>query len=367
MTIDTASSAIPADALALHQSLLTLDSHIDIPWPDRDDAFLDTPQRHVDFPKMKRGHLTAGCFVAYIPQGVVDSEGHRAAQTQTIAMLHAIENHMQGTRNGLTARVCQTSAEIETAYQDGVLAVMPGVENGYGMGEDVGLLKQFRGLGARYVTLTHNGHNALADSGQPSRRLGDTEVRHGGLSVLGREAVAEMNRLGLLVDVSHASRDTMLQAVEISSVPVVATHACVRALCDHPRNLDDVQLDALKASGGLIQITAVSGFLRPRAELGGRRASVADYMDHLDYVVRRIGPEYVGISSDFDGGGQLDGWENASDSPALTAELLRRGYDRSEIAAFWGGNFLRLLRRAEHESHIATSRPISSTGVPGTM
>ncbi|NHO32453.1 dipeptidase [Acetobacter fallax] len=364
MTSEIASPSISPEVLALHQSLLTLDSHIDIPWPDRDDAFLDTPRRHVDFPKMKRGHLAAGCFVAYIPQGVVDAEGHRAAQTQTIEMLQAINTHMQGTRDGLTARICQTSTDIETAYREGVLAVVPGVENGYGMGEDVGLLARFRNLGARYVTLTHNGHNALADSGQPSRLLGDTERRHGGLSALGREAVAEMNRLGLLVDVSHTSRDTMLQAVGVSSVPVVATHACVRALCDHPRNLDDTQLDALKESGGLIQITAVSGFLRPRAELGGRRATVAEYMDHLDYVVRRLGPEYVGISSDFDGGGQLEGWENAADSPALTAELMRRGYDRSEIAAFWGGNFLRLLRKAEEKASVVAlpAPPVGASG-----
>lgn len=351
MTSDNAAdSKISAEALTLHRSLLTLDSHIDIPWPDRDDAFLDTPRRHVDFPKMKRGHLTAGCFVAYIPQGTVDAEGHKAAQAQTIRMLEAINAHMQGTREGLTTRICQTAAEIETAFRDNVLAVVPGVENGYGMGEDITLLARFRDLGARYVTLTHNGHNALADSGQPDRRLGDAETRHGGLSALGREAIAEMNRLGLLVDISHTSRDTMLQAAEVSSVPVVATHACVRALCDHPRNLDDAQLDALKACGGLIQITAVSGFLRPRAELGGRRATVSEYMDHLDYVVRRLGPEYVGISSDFDGGGQLDGWENAAGSPALTAELMRRGYDRSEIAAFWGGNFLRLLEKADREA-----------------
>ncbi|MFT8718825.1 dipeptidase [Acetobacter sp.] len=346
MTSDTAPASYPEDVLALHNSLLTLDSHIDIPWPDRGDAFLDTPNRFVDFPKMQRGHLSAGCFVAYIEQGTVDEEGHKAAQAQTIAMLETI-NRMQGTHNGITARVCPTVDEIEAAYREGALAVVPGVENGYGMGDDIGMLAKFRALGARYVTLTHNGHNALADSGQPSRRLGDPEMRHGGLSALGREAIAEMNRLGMLVDVSHTGRETMLQAVEVSSVPVVATHACVKALCDHPRNLDDVQLDALKASGGLIQITAIGGFLRSRAELAGRKATVADYMDHLDYVVKRLGVEYVGISSDFDGGGKLDGWANAAESPALTAELMRRGYDRSEIQAFWGGNFRRLLRQAE--------------------
>ncbi|GBQ94056.1 dipeptidase [Acetobacter nitrogenifigens DSM 23921 = NBRC 105050] len=345
-------AAVSDDVRALHESLLTLDSHIDIPWPDRDDAFLDTAGRCVDFPKMRRGHLAAGCFVAYIAQDSVDADGHAAAQAQTLEMLAAIDR-MQGERNGLKARVCDTVDKMEDAFREGVLVVMPGVENGYGMGDDIGMLARFRALGARYVTLTHNGHNALADSGQPSRKLGDPEARHGGLSALGRAAIAEMNRLGMVVDVSHTSRDTMLQAVEVSATPVAATHACVRALCDHPRNLDDAQLDALKASGGVIQITAVGGFLRPRAELGSRRATVADYMDHLDYVVRRIGPEHVGISSDFDGGGELDGWRNAGESLSLTAELVSRGYDRSEIEAFWGGNFRRVLRAAERAATAA--------------
>lgn len=347
MTLSASSPVISDEALALHRSLLTLDSHIDIPWPDRDDAFDDTSRRHVDFPKMERGHLSAGCFVAYIPQGTVDAEGHRAAQEQTLAMLDVMHTRMQGTRNGLTACVCPTVGEIEAAWRDGALAVVPGVENGYGMGDDLSLLTRFRELGVRYVTLTHNGHNALADSARPLSRLGDRETHFGGLSPLGREAIAEMNRLGILVDVSHASRDTMMQAADLSAVPVVATHACVRALCDHPRNLDDGQLDKLKETGGLIQITAVSAFLKPRSGESEGRATVADFMDHLDYVVKRIGPEHVGISSDFDGGGRLTGWENAAESPALTAELMRRGYGRSEISAFWGGNFLRLMRRAE--------------------
>lgn len=335
-----------SEAEALHRALFTLDSHIDIPWPDRDDAFEETEARRVDLPKMQKGGMSAGCFVAYIAQAEVNPENHAQAQAQCLAMLDVI-NGMQGTRNGVTARVCATVSEINAAHEAGVLAVIPAVENGYAMGDNPALLAQFRARGARYVTLTHNGHNALADSAVHRPILGDKPETHGGLSALGREAVREMNRLGLLVDVSHASRNTMMQAVAASAVPVVASHSCVRSLCDHPRNLDDGQLDALKDSGGVIQITAMPAFLKPREGDAPRSAGVADFVDHIDYVVRRIGPEHVGISSDFDGGGALADWQNATQGVNLTAELLRRGYDRSEIAAFWGGNFMRLLARAE--------------------
>ena len=334
----------PAD---LHASLLTLDSHIDIPWPGGDDPFTDSASRRVDLPKMRAGGVSAGCFAAYIPQGPVDGPGHASARERVLAMLDRIRE-MDGERDGLRGRVCATADGIERAHRDGAIAIVPAVENAYAFGEDLSLIEAVRAKGARYVTLTHNGHNAIADSAIPRRDLGDGETRHDGLSPLGREAVAEMNRHGLLVDVSHLSREAMLQAAARSATPVVATHSCVRALCDHRRNLDDVQLDALRDTGGLIQITAMPGFLRPRGEsAGGGPAGVSDFVDHIDYVVRRIGVAHVGISSDFDGGGAIKGWTNASESPAVTTELLRRGYGPAEIAAFWSGNFLRLLRLAE--------------------
>lgn len=351
-----AQPAAPQSAIALHRDLLTLDSHIDIPWPDRADAFDDTPSRKVDLPKMQRGGMSAGCFVAYTAQGPVTAEAHKQVQQECLAMLDAI-NTMQGTHNGVSAAICSRVADIRAAHAKGVIAVIPAVENGYGMGDDPALLKAFQKRSARYVTLTHNGHNALADAAIHRPSLGDTPQKHGGLSALGREAVREMNRLGLLVDVSHASKQTMLQAVDASATPVVASHSCVRTLCDHPRNLDDEQLDALKASGGLIQITAMPAFLKPKPEEGKRSAGVADLVDHIDYVVRRLGPAYVGISSDFDGGGALSDWQDATQGVNITAELMRRGYDRSEIAAFWGENFLRLLEKAEQVAEQSETAP----------
>ena len=330
-----------SDATDLHDTLLTLDSHIDIPWPDGDDPFVESPNRRVDLPKMRAGGLWAGCFAAYIPQGPLDAASHAAARDRTFAMLDRIAA-MGAERDGIRSRLCTGADAIEQARRDGRIAIVPAIENAYAFGEDLSVIAAFRARGARYATLTHNGHNMIADSAIPRRDLGDGETRHGGLSPLGREAIGEMNRHGMLVDVSHLSRASMLQAVQHSATPVVATHSCVRTLCDHRRNLDDTQLDALRDSGGLIQITAMPSFLRTRGE-----ANVADLVDHIDYVARRIGLAHVGISSDFDGGGAIKGWSNAAESREVTAELERRCYGRAEIEAIWSGNFLRLLRQAD--------------------
>lgn len=327
------------DAAALHAGLVTIDTHVDIPWPAGPSFFEDGPRR-VDLPKMRRGGLGAACFAAYVPQGPRTPEGEAAAGARAMAMLDAI-----GAMGQDGARLCTTADAIEQARREGVVAVIPAVENGYAMGRDPGRLAAFRAKGARYMTLTHNGHNALADSSNPRADLGDGPSLHGGLSPLGREAIAAMNRLGMLVDVSHVSLQAALQAAQASRTPVLATHSCVRALCDVPRNADELLLEALRDCGGLISITAVPGFVRP----GGKAASVgvADYCDHVDHAVRKIGLAHVGISSDFDGGGGFEGWRDAGESRNLTAELVRRGYDAHEIAALWGGNVLRLLRRAE--------------------
>ncbi len=327
------------DAVALHAGLVTVDTHVDIPWPPGPSAFEDGPRR-VDIPKMRRGGLGAVCFAAYVPQGPRTAEGHAAATARALAMLDAINAMGEG-----DARVCTTADAIEAAKRDGVPAVIPCVENGYAMGEDLGVLAQFRAKGARYLTLTHNGHNALSDSSNPRKDLQDAETLHDGLSGLGREAVAELNRLGMLIDVSHVSVQGALQAAMLSKTPVVATHSCIRALCDVPRNAPDLLLDALRDCGGMVNITAVPSFLKA----GGKadQVTVKDYMDHLDYAVKRIGLAHVGISSDFDGGGGFSGWRDAGESANLTAELVARGYDAAEIAQLWGGNFLRLLRAAE--------------------
>ena len=323
----------------LHQTLLTIDSHIDIPWPDPGNFFDESP-RKVDLPKMRRGGMVAACLVAYVPQTPRNPDTNQASFDRACAMLRAI-NALGGNQ----VRICTSADAIEAANRDGTSIIIPAVENGQALGGDVGRLQTFYDLGARYLTLTHFGHNALGDSSNPRADLGDPDQEHGGLSEMGRQVVAELNRLGMLVDIAHTSKNTMLQAAALSRTPVLSTQSCIRAICDNARNLDDEQLDVLGAVGGVVQITAVPSFLKKGAKAS--EVTVADYVDHIDYAVRRIGVEHVGISSDFDGGGGFTGWHDAADSANLTTELQRRGYGPSQRAALWGGNFMRLLRLAE--------------------
>ncbi|MSO90141.1 MAG: membrane dipeptidase [Acetobacteraceae bacterium] len=332
-----------SDPATWHASLLTIDTHIDIPWPTGPSPFERGP-RHVDLPKMREGGLAVGFFAAYVPQQRRTPENEQAAYDRAIAMLHAIRG-MGAARNDITARIAVTADEIMAIKRDGVLGIVPCVENGFSIGTDLSRLAEFRALGARYLTITHNGHNALADAAIARPDLGDSPAEHGGLSALGRDAIGIMNQLGMLIDVSHICRDAMLQAAAISRSPIVATHSCVRALCDHPRNMDDAQLDVLRDVGGVIQITAVSAFLRAKAR--PEDVTPVDFADHIDYAVRRIGLDHVGISSDFDGGGWFAGWRDASESANITTELIRRGYDRAALRQLWGGNFLRVMRQAE--------------------
>ena len=332
---------------AIHAATLTLDTHVDIRWPDPPDATTET-DRCVDFPKMQRGGLKAVVFIAYTPQGPRDVAGHQAAADRAEAMLR----HIRTRADGVARRFCATADELEAAHQAGALAVLSAVENGNAMGRDLARLKLWRDLGAIYLTLTHDGHNDLADAARPKPALGDGTAQHGGLSDLGRQAIAEMNRIGLIVDVSHAAKSSMMQAAALSRAPIVATHSCCRALCDHPRNLDDEQLDMLRAKGGLVQITALDAFLRPPGADGKSPATVADMVDHVDYAVRRIGLDHVGLSSDFDGGGGIPGWANAGETMNLTAELHRRGYGAREIDLLWSGNFRRLMRRGQGMAEI---------------
>lgn len=335
--------ALAEKAAAIHAATLSLDTHIDIPWPHTPTPFTDS-SRHVDFPKMLAGGMNAGCFVAYLPQGPRSKADCDAAAQRCTDMLQTIADTARGDA-GFAVRLCPTADAVEAAFAAGQLAVVPAIENGHGIGDDLSRIAQWRAMGVVYITVTHNGHNLLADSANPRRDLGDSDSLYGGLSPLGREAIAEMNRCGVLVDVSHLSRASMLQAAELSSVPVVATHSCAGALCAHARNLDDVQLDALRDCGGVVQVTAMPPFLRFKGR--SETVNVADLADHVDYIVKRIGLAHCGISSDFDGGGAISGWRHAGETGNVTAELVRRGYSAEEIAALWGGNFLRAMRQAQ--------------------
>ncbi|MCX8132792.1 MAG: dipeptidase [Roseococcus sp.] len=319
---------------------LILDSHIDIRWPDPPDWLTETAQC-VDLPKMRAGGMGAAVFIAYVPQGPRDHAGHRAAAARAEAMLAHIR--ARGAAEGV--RFCASPEETEAAFAARQPAVLAAVENGYAMGHDLARLGAWRRQGAIYLTLTHDGHNALADSARPKTNLGDAEALHGGLSPLGRAAIAEMNRVGLMLDCAHVSKRAMLEACALSRAPVAVTHTAAAALTPHPRNLDDEQLDAIRATGGIAQVTAVASFLRPAPPGGAAQATVSDLVDHVEHMIRRIGLDHVGISSDFDGGGGVEGWMHAGETPAVTLELIRRGYTAREIGLLWSGNFLRVWRQ----------------------
>ncbi|GBQ84294.1 dipeptidase [Asaia krungthepensis] len=324
---------------ATHDQLLTLDSHIDIPWPDRQDFETGSPARQVDLPKLREGGLKAVCLAAYIPQTRLEADGRAEAWARVQAMLAVI--------NGLASdavTVCRSAADVRAAFSQDRTVVVPAVENGHALGGDPSRIEVLASMGVRYMTLTHNGHNDLADAAIPLPALGDERELHGGLSSQGRDAIALMNTHGILVDVSHAAKTTMLQAAEVSSTPIIASHSCARALCDHPRNLDDEQLRRLRDTGGVIQITAMSSFLKPSA---AGRAGVHDLARHVRYVADLIGVDHVGVSSDFDGGGMIEGWAHAGETPAVTEALRAAGFTEAELSAIWGGNFLRVMAQAE--------------------
>ncbi|MCX5761823.1 MAG: membrane dipeptidase, partial [Gemmatimonadetes bacterium] len=287
-----------------------------------------------------------------------------------------------------------SAADVRRIHAAGKKVALMGVENGYGIGTDITNVKKFFDRGARYLALSHDGHNQLTDS-----NTGDTDNiwKWNGLSPLGKQAVEEANRYGIMMDISHPSKQANLQVMAMSKAPVIASHSGVRALCDHRRNLDDEQLLALKKNGGVVQLVALSAFvktpipdsperaaavaeLRRQSGLGGGpggarragqpndsafaayrakqaeldakfppspRATVKDFVNHIDYAVKLIGVQHVGIASDFDGGGGVDGYDNASESFNVTMELVRRGYSEQDIIAMWGGNLLRVMAQAE--------------------
>jgi membrane dipeptidase len=348
--------------------VLTIDTHIDFE-PAHFTAECNYTRRLVtqaNLPKMRAGGLDAAFFVVQVPQGPLTPAGYADAYRLAVAKFDAVHRLTeQLARNDIGLAL--TPADVARIAQRGRTVAMIGVENGYPIGTEVARVREFFERGARYIGLAHTGHNQLADShsGEASK-----DAPNGGLSELGRTVLAEMNRLGIMVDLSHLSRVAAMQAMALSKAPVIASHSSVRALVDHNRNLDDEQLRALKKNGGVVQIVAYAGYLKagsrsgrapirnsvaagspgacPVEPPGARplsvegRPGVKELVDHIDYAVKLIGIDHVGIASDFDGGGGIEGWDSAADSVNVTIELVRRGYREEEIAKLWGGNLLRV-------------------------
>jgi membrane dipeptidase len=387
---------ILTQARAIHEAAITMDTHVDIGGnygTAEVDPCVGTDSK-VDIPKMVAGGMDLEFMAAYVGQGPRTPEGHAAAKEAALNKIAAIHRVAEEMCPELV-ELAYGPDDVERIHATGKRMFAIGIENGYPIGDDLSLVKTFYDLGARYITLTHNGNNDIADSTNP--REGEGE-EYGGLSDFGREVVKEMNRLGIIIDVSHASPKTTMQAMELSAAPIMASHSGASGLADVSRNLNDEALLALKENGGVIQIVALGSFIQVdppergeairalEEELGmmDRRAmrsmteeeraayqarieplmpqyearmadidaewprpSVKTMVDHIDYVVDLIGIDHVGIGTDFDGGGGVPGFNDASEALNVTVELVRRGYTEEEIEKIWGGNLLRVWREVE--------------------
>ena len=319
----------------LHEKMLTIDSHCDTPMLSDTAYRLGTRDEValVDLHKMNEGLLDATTMVAYIPQGARDAESLAQATAKADALLAWVATNVAD--NATAVSLCSTPKELLELKSEGKRAIMLGVENGYAIGLDIKNIERLRRGGVVYMTLCHNGDNDICDSAR-----GNAE--HGGLSVFGREVVAEMNRVGMMIDLSHAAESTFWQVLECSALPVVCSHSSCRVLCDHPRNLTDEQMRALAAKGGVVQVTMYSGFLCKEGD-----ATLDDFLRHLQHAIDVAGIDHVGIGTDFDGDGKVQGCSSASQLRNVTRELLRRGYSHADIEKIWGGNWLRVMQQVQ--------------------
>lgn len=377
---------------SIHERVMILDTHVDIQEDMMTNPKLDPgtlTDQQVDLVKMEKGGLDAVFFSVYTAQTARTDEGY--AEARRIADIRFESIHWMVDKYSDRIGLARTPEEARDIYASGRKVAMIGIENGYAIGRELSLIEVYFDRGARYMSLTHNGHNDLCDSAQPLEKLGDGAAEHEGLTDFGRAAIDEMNRVGMMVDVSHASHDCLMQAVAHGNAPPIASHSAVHALSEHARNLTNEQMIALKDAGGVMQVVAFNQFLKydptykesqvaalqqvadahgdqvfvynkhfgtPEFEeiYGAHlarfpRASVRDLVDHIDYAVNLMGIDHVGIASDFDGGGGIDGWDNAAETLNVTRELIMRGYTDEEIEKLWSGNTLGLWQRVIQASN----------------
>lgn len=386
-----------AKARAIHDRVMTLDTHVDIsPAAFRRDTLnyvTGIARNQVDIPKMEAGGLDAAFLIVYVGQArTINDSTMQAAYEQAMEKfmaVHRLTDSLAPSRVGFA----RTADDARRIYASGRKVIFIGIENGFSVGNDLSRIKQFADLGGRYLSLAHNGHSQLSDSNTGER---DGVWAHNGLSALGREAIKELNKWGVMIDISHPSKASMMQTLALTKAPIIASHSGVRALCNHSRNLDDEQLRGMAKNGGVVQLVAFNSYVKcnpakdaeraaaiaalrtqygvtgttPREvsesvaalpadkrnaylaaqeDITARRypadptATVKDFVDHIDYAVKIMGIDHVGISSDFDGGGGVDGWRNASETFNVTLEMVRRGYTEAQIEKIWSGNTLRVL------------------------
>lgn len=320
----------------IHSRIITLDSHCDTPmlFARGYEMYERSQTALVDLHKMHEGALDVVTMVAYLPQGIRDDDSLLKATSEADALLQGIAARVE--RCAGEVALCSMPSELGGMKRQGKKVVMRGIENGYAIGKDLSNVARYRNMGIVYMTLCHNGDNDICDSAR-----GNGE--HGGLSSFGRDVVREMNRVGMMIDLSHAAESTFWQVLDLSEKPVVCSHSSCKALCNHPRNLSDEQLKAIAGKGGVVQITMYSGFLREEGN-----ATLADFISHLEYAIDVVGIDHVGIGTDFDGDGTVVGCSNASQLLNVTRELLRRGYGESDIEKIWGANWLRVMHDVQN-------------------
>ena len=384
-------------AKAIHNRVLVLDTHVDINVSNftADKNYTKNLGNQVNLPNMEAGGLDVAWFIVYTGQGELTPEGYDKAYENAISKFDAIERltkEIAPQRIGLAV----SSKEARKLHAEGKKIAMIGVENAYPLGTDISRVKEFYDRGARYMSLSHNGHSQFCDSNTGEK---DSLWIDKGVSNLGKQVIKEMNKLGMMIDVSHPSKQSIKDMISLSKAPIIASHSSARALCNHSRNLDDEQLEWMKSNGGVVQTVAFSSYVSSekhnaystaisekienlakergmemlswdqirKLEVTDRETyvkeyramskeatlmmndsdpkpvDVADFVDHIDYLIEKMGLDHVGISSDFDGGGGIFGWNDASETLNVTAELVKRGYTEDEIEKLWSGNLLRVL------------------------
>jgi microsomal dipeptidase-like Zn-dependent dipeptidase/gamma-glutamyl-gamma-aminobutyrate hydrolase PuuD len=342
-----AEAALFAQAKALHNSILTLDLHTDTPmvyagafdFGKHTGGTFNPPftEGKVSLPRMEQGRIDAVFMVAYIPQGERTEAAYREAHAYTLDRLSQVirQETLYPSRLG----IARTTDELLRLKREGKKAIVAGVENGYAIGKELRHLAVLKQMGVAYMTLCHNGTNDICDSA-----VGEPEW--GGLSPFGKEVVSEMNRLGIMIDVSHAAETTFYDVLRESRVPVIASHSSARALCDHPRNLSDEQIKALASKGGVVHICLYTGFIQQGTKMG-TPCGLSEAIRHINHIAGLVGTDHVGIGSDFDGGGELSGCRATNELIQITTRLLKEGYTETDIRKIWGGNLLRVMEKVQ--------------------
>ena len=396
--IFTSEDETTARALEIHERVLTVDTHADTPLRMIEPGF-DLSERHnpldtgskVDYPRMKEGGLDAIFFAAFVSQDIRDNEGNERAKTLVLEMIDAVISSTE--ENSDLVGLALTPKDAYALERDGKRAIYLAIENGYPIGDDLANIELFFNKGVRYITLVHSSNNDIADSATDS-----AGAEHNGLSAFGEEVVKEMNRLGIMVDVSHASDDVFFDAIALSEAPIIATHSNARSVTEHQRNMSDEMLRLMAENGGVVQMTLLSSYLRDEPpnperaaaleelrssmknvgvmtpeERAERRsafneinekfptplATVKHVVDHIDHMVSIAGIDHVGIGCDFDGGGGIDGVFDASEVMNITIELVRRGYSEEDIEKIWGKNVMRVFEEVQKVAEVIQAKALS--------